>query len=65
MLRTFHRWDDLVFIIRFPNWMVIRILSHWMRYFLPLSISDSIWDIERAFYLELSSFLVGGIRLDL
>ena len=38
--------------------MVIRILSHWTRYFLPLSVSDSIWDIERVVYLELSSLLV-------
>ena len=45
--------------------MVIRILSHWTGYFLPLSISDSIRDIERAVYLELSSSLIGGIRLDL
>ena len=37
-LRTFHRWDDLVFIVHIiPNWRVVRILSHWMRYFLPLS----------------------------
>ena len=40
-LRTFHRWGDLVFIAYvFPNWMVVRILSHWMGDFLPLSISD-------------------------
>ena len=26
MLRTFHRWDGLVFIVYvFPSWMVIRI----------------------------------------
>ena len=49
----------------FPNWMVIRILSHYTGYFLPLSVSDSIRDIERAVYLELSSSLIGGIRLDL
>ena len=36
-----------------------------MGYFLPLSVSDSIRDIERAVYLELSLFLIGGIRLDL
>ena len=45
--------------------MVIRILSHWTRYFLPLSVSDLIRDIERAVYLELSFFLIGEIRLDL
>ena len=40
-LRTFHRWGGLVYIVYvFPNWMVIRILSHWMGYFLPLSLSD-------------------------
>ena len=49
----------------FPNWMVIRILSHWTGYFLPLSVSDSIRDIERAVYSELSFSLIGGIRLDL
>ena len=45
--------------------MVIRILSHWKGYFLPLLISDSIKDIERAIYLELSLSLIGGIPLDL
>ena len=45
--------------------MVIRIFSHWTEYFLPLSVSDSIRDIEIAVYLELSFFLIGGIRLDL
>ena len=49
----------------FTNWMVIRILSHWMRYFLSLLISDSIKDIESAVYLELSLSLIGGIPLDL
>ena len=40
-LRTFHRWGGLVFIAyALPNWMVVRILSHWMGYFLPLSLSD-------------------------
>ena len=29
-----------------------------------LSVSDLIRDIERAVYLELSFFLIGGIRLD-
>ena len=41
------------------------ILSHWTGYFLPLSVSYSIRDIERAVYSELSFFLIGGIRLDL
>ena len=54
-----------IYSICFPSWMVIRILSHWTGYFVPLSVSDSIWDIARVVYLELSSFLIGGIRLDL
>ena len=41
--------------------MVARILSHWTEYFLLLSVSDL---IERAVYLEVSFFLIGGIRLD-
>ena len=45
--------------------MVIRILSHWTGYFLPLLISDSIKDIERAVYFELSLSLIGRIPLDL
>ena len=49
----------------FTSWMVIRILSHWMGYFLPLLISDSIMDIEGAVYLELFLSLIGGIPLDL
>ena len=50
-----------IYSICFPSWMVIRILSHWMGYFLLLSVSDL---IDRALYLELSFFLIGGIRLD-
>ena len=53
-----------IYSICFPSWMVIRILSHWTRYFLVLSVLDLIRDIERAVYLELSFFLIGGIRLD-
>ena len=49
----------------FPNWMVIKILSHWTGYFLPLSVLDLIRDIGRVVYLELSFSLIGGIRLDL
>ena len=65
-LRTFHQWGGLVFIVYvFPSWMVIRILSHWTRYFLPLSVSDSIRDIEGIVYLELSFSLIGEIWLDL
>ena len=45
--------------------MMIRILSYWTEYFLFLSVSDSIKDIERAVYLELSLFLIGGIQLEL
>ena len=54
-----------IYSICFPNWMVIRTLSHWTVYFLPLSVSDSIRDIERAVYLELSFSLIGGIWHDL
>ena len=37
-LHTFHRWGGLIFIVYIiPNWRVIKILSHWMGYFLPLS----------------------------
>ena len=53
-----------IYSISFPSWMVIRILSHWTGYFLLLPVSDLIRDIERAVYLELSFFLIGGIRLD-
>ena len=53
-----------IYSICFPNWMLIRILSQWTGYFLSLSVSDSIRDIERAIYLELSFFLIDGIRLD-
>ena len=38
ILRTFHRRGGRVFIMYIvPNLRVIRILSYWMRYFLPLS----------------------------
>ena len=38
LLRTFHRWVGHVFIVYIaPNLRVARILSYWMRYFLPLS----------------------------
>ena len=57
------RWP-YIYSIRFPSWMVIRIPSHWTRYFLPLLVSDLIKDIERAVYLELSLPLIGGILLD-
>ena len=33
------------------SWMVDRIPSYWMGYFLLLSISDLVMDIERAVYL--------------
>ena len=33
------------------SWMVTRIRSHWTGYFLLLSISDLVMDIERAVYL--------------
>ena len=50
-----------IYSICFPSWMVIRILFHWTGYFLFLSVSDL---IDRALYLELSFFLIGGIRLE-
>ena len=50
-----------IYSICFPSWMVIRILSHWTRYFLLLSVSDL---IDKALYLVLSFFLIGGIWLD-
>ena len=53
-----------IYSICFPSGMMIRILSHLMGYFLLLSVSNLIRDIERAIYLELSFFLIGGIRLD-
>ena len=38
ILRTFHRWGGHVFITYIvPNLRVARILSYWLRYFLPLS----------------------------
>ena len=50
-LHTFHQWGGLVFIVYIiPNWRVVRILSHLMRYFLPLSKSDLIRDIEGVVY---------------
>ena len=33
------------------GWMVTRIRSHWLGYFLLLSISDLVMDIERVVYL--------------
>ena len=53
-----------IYSICFPSWIVIRILSHWTGYFLILSVSNLIRDIGRAVYLELSFFLIGGIRFD-
>ena len=44
--------------------MMTRIRSHWTGYFLLLSVSGLVKDIERAVYLGLSSFLIGGIRFD-
>ena len=33
------------------SWIVTRIRSHWMEYFLLLSVSDLVKDIEITFYL--------------
>ena len=54
-----------IYSICFPSWMAIRILSHWIGYFLLLSVSNLIKDIERTVYLGLSFFLIDRIRLDL
>ena len=42
-------WLD-IYSVCFPNWMVIRILSHLMGYLLFLLISDLIRDMEGAVY---------------
>ena len=34
------------------SWMMTRIRSHWLGYFLLLSISDLVMDIERLVYLR-------------
>ena len=50
-LRIFHQrgWPN-IYSVCFPNWMVVRILPHLMGYFLPLSISDLMGDIEGTVY---------------
>ena len=48
-------WPD-IYSVCFFGWMVIRILSHWMRYY--LSISALIRDIEGAVYRELPFFFL-------
>ena len=50
-MSTFHIWGGLVYSRCPTSWMVIKIRSHWLRYFLLLLISDSVMDIERAVYL--------------
>ena len=51
-VRTFHRWSGSCIYSRCPtSWVVTRIRSHWLGYFLLLSISDLVMDIERAVYL--------------
>ena len=50
-LRTFYRWGGLIFIVYvIPNWRVVGILSYWMGYFMSLSKSDLIRDIEGVVY---------------
>ena len=39
-----------IYSMYFPNLMVIRSLSHWMGYSLPILIADLIRDIEGAIY---------------
>ena len=44
-------WSCIYNRQRPTSWLVTRIRSHWMGYFLLLSISDLVMDIERAVYL--------------
>ena len=43
-MRTFHRWDGLVFIMgdhdKFPSWMMIPYFSHLVRDFISLSFTN-------------------------
>ena len=65
-LHTFHRWDALIFIVYvFPNWMVVRILSHWIGHLLPLSLLDQLRDNEGAVIENYPSSLIGEIQFDL
>ena len=66
MLRTFHRWGGLVFIVNIiPNWRVVRILSHLMGYFLPLSNFRLIRDNWKAVIENHPTSLIGEIWFDL
>ena len=49
----------------FPNWMVVRILSHWMGYFLPFITIRLIRDNEGAVIEDYPTSLIGEIRFDL
>ena len=44
------RWS-CIYIRCSTSWMMIRIHSHWMGYFLLLSVSNLVKDTERAVYL--------------
>ena len=64
-MRTFHRWGGLVFIVYVSQLDGNKDSFPLDGYFLPLSVYDSIRDIEGVVYLELSFSLIGEIRLDL
>ena len=58
-LCTFHRWGGHVFIVYVvPNLRVVRILSYWMGYFLPLS--NEILN-EKAVIKDYFTFLIDEI----
>ena len=54
-----------IYSMRFSQFEGDKDFPHWMGYFLPLSVSNSIRDIEGVVYLELPFSLIGEIRLDM
>ena len=61
-LRTFHRWGDLIFIAYvFPNWMVVRILSHSMGVFSAFIAIGLLRDNEEAVIEDYPTFLIEEI----
>ena len=57
ILRTFHSWGGHVFIMYIvPNLRVARILSYWIRYFLPLS--NEILKVKRLSRIIPLSYLI-------
>ena len=64
-LRIFHRWGGLVFIVYvFPDWMVVRIPSHWMGVFSAFIVIGLIRDNEGAVIKNYPTSLIGEIRFD-